>query len=306
MARYATYRVLQAFVVIWIVATLVFVIVRLTPGDAAFQVAGPDASRETVALIRAQLGLNDSLPEQYVRYLSRVVRGDFQQSLRFGDPAMSIVIDRIPNTMRLAGLALFISVSLGGLVGILSAVRPGGLTDQLGKAFVIVGQSMPSFLIGILVVLIFAVKLRLLPAAGTGSWKHFVLPAATLGWFSMAAVTRLTRSAMLDVLETDYVKFLRIKGLPTRTIVLKHALRNASLPILTLVAIQLTTFLSGSVVVESIFAWPGVGRLMTDSVTARDYTVIQAATFVISATLVTVNLLVDLCYAYIDPRIRYS
>jgi ABC-type dipeptide/oligopeptide/nickel transport system permease component len=306
MTRYIFYRVIQAIVVIWIVATLVFVIVRLTPGDAAQQIAGPDASREQIELVRGELGLNDSLWKQYSDYMTRAVRGDFRDSLRFKEPAMGMVMERFPATLKLAALAFVISVGLGGLIGVGSALRPGGAVDRFGKYFAILGQSMPSFWVGLLFILLFAVRFGVLPAAGYGDWKHYILPAATLGWFSMAAMMRLTRSAMLDVLDTDYVKLLRIKGLSMKKIVFKHALRNAAIPILTLASLQLVAFLSGSVVVETIFAWPGVGRLMVESVTARDYTVVQAATFLISVTLVTVNLLVDLTYAYIDPRIRYS
>lgn len=306
MARYVVSRILQAVVVVWIVITLVFVVVRLTPGDAARNIGGPDATKEQLEEIRDQLGLNDSIPQQYVSYLGRILRGDFRDSIKYQEPAMSMVMDRFPNTLKLAVIAFVISVGIGGLIGVGSALRPGGIIDRFGKLFAVFGQAMPSFWVGLLGILIFAVKLGWLPAAGMGSWKTYILPGFTLGWFSMAAMMRLTRSAMLDVLETDFVKMLRIKGLPMRNVVFKHALRNASIPILTLASLQLVAFLSGSVVVETVFAWPGVGKLMTESVTARDYTVVQAGAFLICTTLVGVNLLVDLTYAVIDPRIRYA
>lgn len=306
MARYVVSRLVQAAVVVWIVTTFVFLLVRLTPGDAAQVLAGPSAPQDEIAALRKQLGLDQSLGEQYVDYMSRVVRGDFRDSLRFREPAMGLVLERFPNTLKLAAIALFISVGIGGLIGIGSAIKPGGLVDNGGKLFAILGQSMPTFWIGLLGILIFAVKLSWLPAAGPGDWKHYILPSATLGWFSMAAMVRLTRSAMLDVLESDSVKFLRIKGLNERAVILKHALRNAAIPVLTLAGLQFVAFLSGSVVVETIFGWPGSGKLMVESVGARDYTVVQAGAFFISIVLVFVNLLVDLTYGYIDPRIRYA
>lgn len=306
MARYVASRLVQAVIVVWIVATLVFLIVRLTPGDAAQQIAGPDASLETIELIRIELGLDDPLLVQYGDYMVRVVQGDFRDSLRLQQPSMGVVLERFPATLSVAFLALLLSVGGGGLIGIGSAMRPGGFVDRFGKAFAILGQSIPTFWAGMLFIFLFAVTLGVLPVAGTGTWKHYILPSVTLGWFSMAAMVRLTRSSMLDALDSDFVKLLRIKGLSNRSIVFKHALRNALIPVLTLASLQMVAFLSGSVVVEAVFNWPGVGKLMVDSVHARDYTVVQAATFLLALTLVIVNLIVDLTYAYIDPRIRYG
>jgi len=291
--------------VIWIVASIVFVVVRLTPGDAARQLAGPDANEATVEDLRHQLGLDQALYRQYVEFLSGVARADFKDSLRFREPAFGLVMDRLPATIRLALVAFIISAGIGGMLGVLSAARPGSIIDRAGRLFAILGQSMPTFWIGILFIMIFAVRLGWLPTSGTGTWRHYILPAATLGWFSMAAMFRLTRSAMLDVLASDYIRLTRIKGLSERQILFKHALKNASLPVLTLASLQLIAFMSGSVVVETIFAWPGAGKLMIDSIAARDYTVVQAVTLVMSIMLVLVNLSVDLL-AVIDPRIRYS
>lgn len=306
MARYIAGRVAQAAVVIWIVASIVFVIVRLTPGDAAQQIAGPDASEATIQEIRHQLGIDRPIYRQYFTFLGQAARGDFNRSLRLNDSALSVVLDRAPATAKLAAVALTISVGLGGLVGVLAAMSPGGLVDRTGKAVAVLGQAMPTFWIGLLLIMFFAVRLNWLPTSGTGTWKHYILPGITIGWFSMAAMVRLTRSAMLDVLSSDYVRLLKIKGLSRRSIVFKHALRNAAIPVLTLASLQLVAFLSGSVVVESIFAWPGVGRLLVDAITQRDYTVVQAATLFISVTLVLVNLCVDLLYAVLDPRIKYG
>jgi peptide/nickel transport system permease protein len=306
MARYIASRLIQAIIVVWIVATFVFFLLRLAPGDPAVLLAGLDADPTVIEQTRERFGLNDPLAEQYVRFLGEAAQGDFRDSVRTNQPALDLVIDKFPATLKLALISFVISVGLGGLIGVASAVWPGGPVDRFGKLFAVLGQSMPTFWIGLLFILLFSVELGWLPTAGDATWKHYILPAATLGWFSMAAMMRLTRSAMLDVLESDHVKMLRIKGLPERSVIMKHALRNASIPVLTLASLQLVAFLSGSVVVETIFGWPGVGRLMVDSVTARDYTVIQAATFLISVLLVLVNLVVDLSYAYIDPRIRYA
>ncbi|OAI41541.1 hypothetical protein AYO38_00470 [bacterium SCGC AG-212-C10] len=306
MARYVISRVIQAIIVIWIVTTFVFLLVRLTPGNAAQVFAGPSATQEQIDLLHKELGLDDPIGKQYVEYMSRVVRGDFRDSLAQREPALPLVLHRFPATLKLAALAFLISVGFGGLLGVLSALYPGSPIDHFGRFFAVLGQSMPTFWIAILAILIFSVKLRWLPVAGTGDWKHYILPASTLGWFSMAAMVRLTRSAMLDVMESDSVKFLRIKGLSERKIVLKHALRNAAIPLLTLASLQFVAFLSGSVVVEQIFNWPGSGKLLVESVRGRDYTVVQAGTFFISFVIVTVNLLVDLTYGYIDPRIRHS
>ncbi|MCC7364114.1 MAG: ABC transporter permease [Dehalococcoidia bacterium] len=306
MARYIVSRLIQAVIVVWIVTTFVFLLVRFTPGNAAQVMAGASASQEEIELLEIELGLDKPVLEQYADYMSRVVRGDFRDSLRFREPALGLVIERFPATLKLAALAFLISVGLGGLIGIFSAVRPGGVVDQFGRFFAVLGQSIPTFAIGIFGILIFSVKLGWLPVAGPGDWKHYILPSVTLGWFSMAAMVRLTRSAMLDVLESESVKFLRIKGLPERLVIFKHGLRNAAIPILTLASLQFVAFLSGSVVVEQIFGWPGTGKLLVESVTARDYTVVQAGTFFISVTLVVINLLVDLAYGYIDPRIRYA
>jgi peptide/nickel transport system permease protein len=306
VARYIVSRLIQAVIVVWIVATIVFIVVRLTPGDAAQQIAGTDASAQDIARVRAQLGLDQSIAKQYVQYIGRVVHGDFRRSLRYQEPAMQLVLNRLPNTLKLVPLALAISIGLGGLIGIGAAAFPGSMLDRFGRLFAVLGQSMPTFWIGLLFILLFAVKLRWFPAAGTGDWHHYVLPAVTLGWFSMAAMMRLTNSTMGGELQSDYVKLLRAKGLSRRSIIFKHALRNASLPLLTLASLQLVAFLSGSVVVEAIFSWPGVGQLMVDSVHARDYTVVQAATFLLATLLVLVNLAVDLAYGYLDPRIRLA
>lgn len=306
MGSYVVGRVVQACIVVWLVATVVFAVVRLTPGDPAQQIAGAEADRETVQQLREQLGLDRSLGAQYASYLGLLIRADMGESLVFREPAVDLVRHRLANTLKLALVALSISVGFGAFLGVMSAARAGGVIDRTAQLFAVFGQSMPTFWIGLLFILIFAVNLSWLPTSGTGSWKHYILPATTLGWFSMAAMVRLTRSAILDELHTDYVRLLQAKGLSWQRIMFQHALRNASLPVLTLASLQLVAFFSGSVVVETVFAWPGLGRLLIDAIYARDYPVVQAATLLFAVLLVVVNLVIDLCYAVIDPRIRYG
>lgn len=306
MFRYIGIRMAQALLVVWLVATLVFVITRMTPGDPFSQLGGPDTSQEFIDNLKRETGLDLPLHKQYVRFLRNAVTGEFGRSIRFKEPAIDRIAAALPNTAELALVAFAITLLIGLPIGILSAYKLGGPIDRFGRLFAIIGQSVPTFWVGILLIMIFSVRLSWLPTSGKGSLTQFIMPAVTLAWFSLAAVTRLSRSAMLDVMERDYVKFLRVKGLPERLVLWKHAVRNASIPVITLMSVQLVAFLSGSVVVETIFAWPGLGRLMVDSVFSRDYPVIEAGTIIISSLMVLTNLFVDIAYAYIDPRIRYD
>jgi peptide/nickel transport system permease protein len=234
------------------------------------------------------------------------MRGDFGVSIYWGEPTLKIFIERFGATLQLASFAMVISASIGISIGVLSAKNPGGKIDRFGRAFALAGQSMPTFWVGIMLILIFAVALRLLPTSGTGGLQHLILPGFTLGWYSMAAFTRLSRSSMLNVLDSDFIKMCRIKGLPERLVVWKHAAKNASLPVLTLFGVQFVQFLSGSLVTETVFAWPGVGRLAVWSVYNRDYPVVQTIVVIVSSGYLFVNLFIDILYAYIDPRIRYD
>lgn len=306
MLRYIGIRLVQAVVVVWLVATLVFVITRMTPGDPFSQVGGPDVSQEFIDGLRKEAGLDLPLPRQYVHFLQNAATGDFGRSIRFREPAMNRIRATLPNTIQLAAVAFTLTLIVGLPIGILSAYNTGGFVDRFGRLFAVLGQSMPTFWVGIVMILIFSVQLGWLPTSGKGSASQFIMPAVSLAWFSLAAVTRLSRSAMLDVMERDYIKFLRVKGLPERQVLWKHALRNAAVPVITLMSLQLVAFLSGSVVVETIFAWPGLGRLLVDSVFSRDYPMIEAGTILISTMLVLMNLVVDITYAYVDPRIRYD
>jgi ABC-type dipeptide/oligopeptide/nickel transport system permease component len=250
------------------------------------------------------MGFNDPFIVQYGRFLGGAFRGDFGQSVRHGQPAFDLVLERLPATFELAGAGLLIALCLAVPAGILSAVRRNSLVDYVSTVIALLGQSMPTFWLGIMLILVFSVQFALLPSSGRGTLSHLVLPALTLGLFSTARITRLTRSGMLEVLNQDYIRTARAKGVSSRPIVWKHAFKNAAIPIVTIVGIELGTLLGGSVITETIFAWPGVGRLSVQAIYNRDYPVVQAAVFLLASTFVVVNLVVDVLYTYLDPRIR--
>jgi len=305
MQRYILKRLAQTLVTIWIVTVVVFMLTRIT-GDPVDLLLNPMASEEDRAVARKAWGLDRPAYIQYWRYISGLMRGDFGTSIYWGEPNLKIFLERFGATVQLATFALLVSAITGITIGVLSARAPGGKIDTFGRAWALAGQSMPTFWVGIMLILIFAVTLRILPTSGTGGFRHLILPGFTLGWYSMAAFTRLTRSSMLNVLDSEYIKMCRIKGLPERMVIWKHAAKNASLPILTLLGVQFVQFLSGSLVTETVFAWPGVGRLAVWSVYNRDYPVVQTIVLIVSSGYLFVNLFIDILYAYIDPRIRYE
>jgi ABC-type dipeptide/oligopeptide/nickel transport system permease component len=303
MKDYLVRRFFQSLLVLFGVSFVVFSILFLT-GDPALVLMPPDASIEDIAKFREQMGFNDPFFVQYGRFLAGALRGDFGQSIRHGEPAFDLVMERMPATFELSGAALLIALSLAIPAGILSAVRRNSLLDYISTVVALLGQSMPTFWLGIMLILLFSVHFNLLPSSGRGGWENMVLPAVTLGLFTTARITRLTRSGMLEVLNQDYIRTARAKGVANQPVVWKHALKNAAIPIVTIVGIELGTLLGGSVITETIFAWPGVGRLSVQAIYNRDYPVVQAAVFMLSATFVLVNLFVDVLYTYLDPRIR--
>ncbi len=312
MQRYILKRMLQAAVTIILVSMVIFVLARLS-GNPLDLLLPPEATLADRQAMSEALGLNKPILTQYGIFAKNAVRGDFGESIKWDEPAWNLVWSRFPNTLQLAVLAMSLNVMVGLTLGMYSALRPGGMLDSFGKVFALLGQSVPTFWTGIMLILILSVQLHLLPTSGKGpglgelqGWKHLIMPAFTLGWFGMASTVRLSRSAMLDVLDSEFIKMVRIKGLPERTVIWKHALKNASIPILTLAALQFAGLLNGSVIVEVIFAWPGMGRLAYDAVLARDFPVVQTAVFVGSSIFISANLLVDIAYAYLDPRIRYQ
>ncbi|MBW2142349.1 MAG: ABC transporter permease [Deltaproteobacteria bacterium] len=243
---------------------------------------------------------------QYWKYVSKAVQGDFGESLRWNMPAIDMFLARFPNTIKLATVAMTFALLFGIPTGILSAVKVGGKFDNIGKIFALMGQALPGFWVGIMLMLFFSATLKILPTSGMGSWKHYIMPAFTLGWYTTAALTRLSRSAMLDVLDAEYIKMARIKGVSELLVILKHAFKNASAPVVTLSALQFVVLLNGTMIIETIFTWPGIGRLIVDAIFARDYPVVQMCVMISSSLFVLTNLLVDILYAYLDPRIRYQ
>jgi ABC-type dipeptide/oligopeptide/nickel transport system permease component len=304
MKSYLLRRGWQSLLVLFGVSVVVFLILHLT-GDPALLLLPPDASAEDIARFRDTMGFNDPVAVQYVRFLRGALRGDFGESLRHGEPALDLVVERLPATFELAGAGLAIALGLAIPAGIVSAVRRNTPIDYLSTVVALLGQAMPTFWLGIMLILIFSVHLNWLPSSGRGDLEHLILPAFTLGLFTTARITRLTRSGMLEVLGQDYIRTARAKGVGERPVVWKHALKNASIPIVTIVGIELGTLLGGSVITETIFAWPGVGRLSVQAIFNRDYPVVQAAVFLLASTFVLVNFLVDIVYTYLDPRIRF-
>ena len=304
MRSYLLRRLWQSLLVLFGVSVVVFLILHLT-GDPAALLLPPDATAEDIARFRTAMGFDDPVAVQYLRFLKGAVRGDFGESLRHGEPAMPLVVERLPATFQLAGAGLLIALGLAIPAGIISAMKRNTAVDYVATVAALLGQAMPTFWLGIMLILVFSVRLNWLPSSGRGGLEHLILPAITLGLFTTARITRLTRSGMLEVLAQDYIRTARAKGLGESPVVWKHALKNASIPIVTIVGIDLGTLLGGSVITETIFAWPGVGRLSVQAIFNRDYPVVQSAVFLLASTFVIVNFLVDIVYTYLDPRIRY-
>jgi ABC-type dipeptide/oligopeptide/nickel transport system permease component len=303
MVQYTVRKLLHTAFVALGVVTLVFVALRASGDPAATMLPG-DASVDELTALRRTLGLDQPLYVQYVRFLADVVAGDFGTSFRHQQPALPLVLERLPATLELALAALVLAVAVALPLGIVAALHRGRLADLLAMGFAVIGQATPYFWMGIMLILVVSVELGWLPTSGRGSWRHLILPAVTLGTHFAAALARLTRTSMLEVLGQNYVTTARAKGLSECQVILTHALKNAAVPVVTLIGLQFGTLLGGAVVTETIFAWPGVGRLAVQSIFVRDYPVVQAGVFVLALSFVAINLLVDLLYGYLDPRIR--
>lgn len=303
MLHYLVHKVFHTALVTFGVVTLVFVALRLSGDPAATMLPG-DASVDELAALRHELGLDKPLHLQYVTFLASAITGDFGTSLRHQQPAFALVMERLPATLELAFAALLLSVVVALPLGIVAAIHRGRIADMLAMGFAVVGQATPYFWMGIMLILIFAVELQWLPTSGRGGFERLILPAVTLGTHFMAVLARLTRTSMLEVLGQNYVTTARAKGLSEWVVILTHVLKNAAVPVVTLIGLQFGTLLGGAVVTETIFAWPGVGRLAVQSIFVRDYPVVQAGVFVLALTFVAINLVVDLLYGYLDPRIR--
>jgi peptide/nickel transport system permease protein len=307
MLRFLLRRLLHGVFVVWGVVTAVFFLVRLT-GDPAVFLVDQSATRAEIEHARHLLGLDRSLPEQYGAFLLAAPRGDFGESIRSKQPAMRLVLQHLwPATVELAVVAALLSTVLAVPLGVLSATHKDGMADHVSRLGSLLLQSMPGFWLGLLLILLFAVELRgLLPAYGSGTWRHLILPAVALAAAPLAQNARLVRAGMLDVLQQDFVRTARAKGVPERTVLYRHAFKNAAIPFITVTGLSLGFMLSGAIIIETVFAWPGLGRLIVQAVPGRDFPVIQAGVFVFALIFVALNLLVDLLYAVVDPRVRLS
>ncbi len=288
------------------VSVLVFVILRVLPGDPAKMLLPEGAPESAVEELNRHLGLREPLHVQYALFVRSVFRGDFGQSFQYRAPALSVVTERLAATIQLALAAMVLTVGVGVSLGIVAAVRRGTRYDYASTVLAVLGQSLPNFWLGIMLILLFGVALRWLPTSGFESGRHLVLPAVTLAAFPTALVARLTRSSMLEILGRDFIRTGRAKGLAERAVILRHALRNAAVPVLTVLGLQIGTLLGGAVITESVFAWPGMGKLVVDAIFFRDFPVVQTVLILSATIFVLINLLVDLLYTVIDPRIRYS
>jgi len=314
MTQYIVRRLLLMVPVALLVTVIVFVLVRLTPGDPVLVYAGEERDPETLAQIRRSLGLDQPLPVQYVAWLSRALHGDFGRSIRTRQPVLEAIVERLPATIELGLAALLISVSVSLVVGTISALKRNSLLDLLVTGAAIGGVSLPNFFLGITLILVAAVVFRLLPPGGyvpfvqdpAANLRYLILPAITLASASLAVNLRQVRSSLIDVLAQDYIRVARAKGLPERLVIFRHALRNALIPVVTLVGLQAGAIIEGAIITETIFFWPGVGRLAVDSIAGRDYPVVQTIVLFSAMSFMLSTLLVDILYAWLDPRISYG
>jgi peptide/nickel transport system permease protein len=304
MTRFIIIRLLQTLVTLIVVSMVIFSLARAS-GDPVMLMAPAQASLEDIEALRQYLGLDKSLPEQYWVFLKNVVKGDLGESIQTRRPVATIIGERLPRTVQLGLPAIFIGIFVSLILGVTAAVKRGTWLDTTVKFIAILGQALPSFWMAIVAIQIFAVSLKWLPTSGIGGPDHYILPILTMSFFMLPIMTRLVRSSMLEVLDSEYVKLARIKGLAEMWVIWKHALRNAIIPLLTAAGITFATIVTGAVIIETVFAWPGIGRLIAEAVMSRDFPVTQAVVLLVAVVVLMVNLIVDILYAYVDPRIRY-
>jgi len=300
---FLAYRLFRTLVALWLVSTVVFVVMRLS-GDPVPLLLPPDAPISEMERVRHDLGLDRSLAVQYGVFLGNVIHGDFGRSIHFRQPAMAVARSYLEATFELGLVAFTIALVVAFPLGVISAVKRNSFLDHAAMGLALVGQSAPTFFIGILLILTLSLRLDLFPTSGRGDWRNLVLPALTLGAFTMASIARITRSAVLEVLRADFVRTARAKGVTELWVVAKHTLRNAALPILTITGLQFGTLLGGAVVTETVFAWPGIGRLAIQSIYNRDYPVVQSTVFIAAVLFIAINLVLDVLYGILDPRAR--
>jgi peptide/nickel transport system permease protein len=302
-ARFLAYRLLRMLVALWCVVTVVFIVMRLS-GDPVPLLLPPDAPIAEMERLRSEMGLDRPIYVQYGVFVRQALKGDFGRSIHLRAPAMQVVWERVPATLELAFASFFCAILVAIPAGILSAIRRGSIYDNIVMGVALIGQAAPTFYIGIMLILVCSLWLNLFPTSGRGDWRHLVLPAVTLGAFAMASIARITRSAVLEILQADFIRTARAKGLPEFWTIVKHTMRNAAIPIVTIVGLQFGNLLGGAVITETIFSWPGIGRLAIQSIYSRDYPIVQSVVFLTAVMFVVLNLLVDVAYGILDPRIR--
>jgi ABC-type dipeptide/oligopeptide/nickel transport system permease component len=304
MIRYLSLRLLLALPALWLILTMVFLLAHIVPGDPVQQMLGEGARVEDLQQLRHSLGLDASIPVQYGRYLAGVLHGNLGESFRFQQPVARVVLSHYPATLELAAFALLVCAAIGIPAGMFAAEYRGTAADHAVGVFTLFGLSVPNFALGPVLILVFSVMLGWLPVSGRGGVSHLILPSITLGAALAAILTRMVRTSVIEELSSDYVRTARAKGLPESAVLFRHAFRNALIPILTILGLQFGTLLAGTIVTESIFSWPGIGRLSVQAIEARDYPLLQGCILLIAVSYVVVNLLTDLVYAFVDPRVR--
>src|SRR4249919_2254875 len=305
MGQFMIRRTLYAVVTLFILSLTIFTVVRLT-GDPVTLMAEPGAQEADLARVRAEWGLDRPWPVQYVAFVRNVFTGDLGKSFNYEMPVSTLYFQRLPNSLELALAATLISFVIGIPAGLISAVKVNSAWDNVGKVIALFGLAVPGFWLGLVLILIFSVWLEWLPTSGQGGWRNLVMPAVALGWYFAASLLRLTRSSMLEVLRSEYIKLARLKGLPGYVVIAMHAFKNALIPVLTLAGINLVVMINAAVIIEVIFAWPGIGRLLYEGIFQRDFPLVQGVVMEAGIMIVMINLLVDILYAYIDPRIRLT
>jgi peptide/nickel transport system permease protein len=305
MTTYIIRRIFQAFLVLIGAVSLTFFMSRVT-GDPASLMLPEDATQEAIDLFRTQNGLDKPIYIQYGNFMLHLLKGDMGTSLQQQVPVSQLIFERFPATLKLTFTALFLSIIISFPLGIFVALKRNTIWDLLGTTFALIGQATPSFWTGLMLILIFGVYLRVLPISGSDTWQHMVLPSVTLSFFVTGRLTRLIRSGMLEVMSAEYIRTARVKGLMERTVIWVHALKNASIPVVTMLGLEFASLLGGALIIETIFAWPGVGRLVINAVLQRDFPIVQGVVLISAATFVVVNLIVDLLYSVLDPRITYK
>lgn len=306
MSKYILRRAVQSLVVLFGALIISFVILRVVPGDPAVMMLSDLATPDEIEQVRNSLGVNQPIWVQFGIYLKQVATGDFGVSYRSQTPALTLVLAYLPATLHLAVAALVITIVVAVPLGAVAAIRKGTWVDNLLSGFALIGQSVPVFWLGIMLILVLSVQYRLLPTSGHGTWRHLILPAVTLAAAQVALVARIMRSSMLEVLRQDYIRTARSKGLSEGAVVLRHALRNALAPVVTVLGLQVGTLLGGAIITETVFAWPGAGNLLVNSIGARDYPVVQAMIVISALVFVVTNLIVDIIYVVLDPRVTYN